>query len=302
MSDLDDALRRLAPSGPDLAPLPGQVEHASRAVGRRRRTKALAAGGAGLLTAAAVATISTAVLAPSAVTLEQRGGFAGQPTALATADPSATATPTAGSASPSPSPSPAGSGSAPNDVTSASPQPSTSSGPGQGAAGDPTPDASAAPVQRPPVTRTSEQLTAVCGNENGGVGGGTDLPRPADWCLTASAEGGAGDYALAVVLCRNASGPSDLTFRTQQEADFAVARAKDGRELWRWSTGQSFAEQPHSYRLGETDCLRWTVHWDGDTDAGETQPVDTELTLEVEVHGDELEGRSRTEQTRFYSR
>lgn len=300
MSDLDDAMRRLGRPGRELAPLPGQVEQAARTIGRRRRTKAFAAGGAGLLSAAALVTISTSLLAPSAVTLEQRGGFAGQPSSLATSDPDATATPTPGPAAPSPSPSDGGA--EPNEPTTTSATHSATSGAEPSDASEPTPGASAAPAQRPPVSRTSEQLTAVCGNENGGVGGGTELPRPADWCLTASAEGGAGDYTLAVVLCRNASGPTDLTFRTQKEADFTVTRAKDGRELWRWSTGQSFADQPHSYRLAETDCLRWTVHWDGDTDAGETQPVDTELTLGVEVDGDELEGDSRAGQTRFYSR
>ncbi len=284
MSDLDDVLGRL---GGPAGPLPVRAEeraHAGELVRRRRRRKAGLAGAGGVLSVSAVAVVALAAVSPGSISLEQQAEFAvgpsssaeptSEPTASASSVPSSSSRPDAG-ASP--------------EAGSTAPAPAVS------ATATTTRETSARP--KPPVTRTSERLSTVCGNENGGVGGGTVLPGPGDWCLTASVDTSAKTYTLNTLVCRGSQGSGQLSFRTAQETDFVVSDPATGEAVWTWSLGQSFAQTARTDTLAGGDCLRWRVKWDGVGDGGQTYGGEVELVLAVQVKADELAGK--TDESRF---
>jgi len=53
--------------------------------------------------------------------------------------------------------------------------------------------------------------------------------------------------------------PSQFSFATSQEVDLAIYRG--GKLVWRWSTGQHFARDPHSLPLQSGSSYDWTTTW-----------------------------------------
>lgn len=243
---------------PELPPLPGQAEAALRQVReRRRRSLRVAASSAGVVVAAA---LLVTLRSPSTAVLDQTDEGVTQ---TATAVPSPTghgreadratgprlATPTPGTVPGAPR----------------RPVPSPSDAPSAGVTLSPSPTASVRP--RPPVTRERfSSLNADYVNDRQGrcAGGGS--------CQLPGSTARENDVLLRITVCASGSEPTELRFPTEQEIDVIVRTDAERREVWRWSLGQAFAQEPHTIALAPSECVRWSVPWDYRDEAGARVP------------------------------
>ena len=250
---------------PDPSPVPPDGLAAVVRAGRRRRAILGASGGA---VAAGLAAVAVLVGAPvGSQSLEPVS-----PGESPTATPAPSSAPAA-TASPSPSPvvvtlgGPAGS-------PTALPSRSTPA-PGETPIDpDPTGEPTATPDDPPRVSSTHHgpMRTGTTVTTRTGVNNSDSVNA---WLVDGSAKRTPGSpfglYALRIEYCAatadpNPTTPQELEFETQQEADFAVVDST-GREVWRWSRGQSFAAYHHTREAGAGQCLWWETGWNGIDDA-----------------------------------
>jgi hypothetical protein len=248
---------------PDPSPVPPDGLAAVVRAGRRRRAILGASGGAvaaGLVTVAVLvgAPVGTQSLEPVAPGESPASTPSGSSSAGVTASPSyGTPSDRAGSHTAHPP----GSTPAPNETPI-----------------DPAPTGgqTASPDDRPP---------GVSSGHHGPMRTGTTVTTrrgvsPSDsmnlWSVDGSAQRTPGSpfglYALRIEYCAatadpNPTTPQELTFETEQEADFAVVDAA-GHEVWRWSRGQSFATYHHTREARNNQCLWWETGWNAIDDAG----------------------------------
>lgn len=82
-------------------------------------------------------------------------------------------------------------------------------------------------------------------------------------------------YVLSLGAMSRGDEASVIRFHSGQMYDFVIS--KDGREVWRWSTGRMFHQAFHSRTIEPGQLLIFTEIWDGRTKSG--QPVAGEITI-----------------------
>lgn len=161
---------------------------------------------------------------------------------------------------------------------------------GTGSAPGPNPSASATPAPpRPHPPAPAVQRTysgpgsqTVCG----GIVDGTEHPDSTRYCgaMSATPDGHDIDFDIEATLDAT-SRASQFSFDTTQEIDIAVYR--QGKLIWRWSSGQTFRHDPHSLPLQPGTSYDWTTTWhavgpDGHPlPAGDYDVVGTVLATEL---------------------
>jgi hypothetical protein len=80
-----------------------------------------------------------------------------------------------------------------------------------------------------------------------------------DWCITPKVTTSATGHDLTVVVCRDQTTDSTLSFGRSLEADLAVVH--NGRTVWRWSAGHPSVQQAHALSTPAGACWSWTTAW-----------------------------------------
>ncbi len=115
---------------------------------------------------------------------------------------------------------------------------------------------------------------------------GTEHPDSTRYCgaMSATPDGHDIDFDIEATLDAT-SRASQFSFDTTQEIDIAVYR--QGKLIWRWSSGQTFRHDPHSLPLQPGTSYDWTTTWhavgpDGHPlPAGDYDVVGTVLATEL---------------------
>jgi hypothetical protein len=85
---------------------------------------------------------------------------------------------------------------------------------------------------------------------------------------------------MTVRLVNCASEPITRTFPDAQRYDFAT-KIRDGDEVWRWSSGMTFAEVQGEETYQPSEQLTFTETWDQlDSEGQPVEPGQYELTVE----------------------
>lgn len=265
-------------SGPDRRPFAGPpppgggAELAMRvARHRRHRTRALAAGGA---LASAAAVVALAVVGGSTQSLSN--DRLDQATTPAPAqDVSARPSPSpAGPASPEVAPTTAVATRPPGP--SAVPVGSAPPAPIPADARDDRDGAADATYRTPPMSRTTSTDraepagTQFCSTYQ--ADDSTRLGSRVNWCVQLRVEPAGGAQRLALDVCRDDTGPGELTYRDAFETDFAILD-RDEREVWRWSAGRSGDGPGQALDVAAGSCVTWSVDWTGVDRRGQRLPA-----------------------------
>jgi hypothetical protein len=126
--------------------------------------------------------------------------------------------------------------------------------------------------RRPPVERTTDQSYVDAEQGRGGLHEGGCVA--AAWCATVTAASTSDAVTFRLTVCRDRSaGDGRLWFDTNQEIDISVrAAGENGREVWRWSSGQRFRDGEHDVAVPTGGCIVWSMAWDGVLDSGADLP------------------------------
>lgn len=241
-----------------LVPPPSDgLARAFREAAARRRRKAATTGGAGLLGAAIVFATLTG---GSGQVLTQDDPLPPAQQDRNVLEPLAVDPLPSPAASAASAPTPVAAG--PRGVTgpAATPPPATptSASARPPAARDTAPRA-AAPYRPSPMTRTSSVAGLSCASVIG---------------VCSSVYGRTGnDPVLAMDLCNTGADTVRLDFARRDEVDLTVSR--DGRTLWRWSTGRPRVSDPHQVPVRAGSCLSWTTPYAGVDQSGTALPRGT---------------------------
>jgi hypothetical protein len=140
-----------------------------------------------------------------------------------------------------------------------------------------------APPQSAPNTQQGPggRICSVAYDDSGRGGAVTT-----DWCLTPHVTSTAHGHDLTIEVCRDSTGPGQLTFSRQSEVDLAVLAGS--KTVWRWSVGQPDAAQPHSLQTAADSCWSWTAPWTDVNAAGRALPRGS-YTLAVTSAAGELQ-------------
>lgn len=123
--------------------------------------------------------------------------------------------------------------------------------------------------RRPAVRRVTQR--GVVNSSEGHVGG---CVGPNPWCAVVGSTSTEEALHFRFIVCRNA-GDSRLSFETEAEMDVAVreyAPDGSGREIWRWSGGQTFRKLEHELAVPSGACVVWSMSWDAVLDSGRRIP------------------------------
>lgn len=121
------------------------------------------------------------------------------------------------------------------------------------------------PAGQERVSQRSEPMhRAYSGDSAATVCGGKVEPAPpthASYCgsLSANVTDGVVNFDLSATLDAVTPMASQLTFGTAQEVDIVVRR--NGRTVFKWSQGRSFAHTAHSLRIDPGASYDWTTAW-----------------------------------------
>jgi hypothetical protein len=66
-------------------------------------------------------------------------------------------------------------------------------------------------------------------------------------------------HNLTIEICRDSTGPSQLTFARRNEVDLAVLAGD--KTVWRWSVGHADAAAAHTLAADADSCWSWTAPW-----------------------------------------
>ena len=260
---------------PALAVLPGQVEEALTLVHRRRRRSAATAASAVMAAVTAAAVISV-VRPGDSVSLQPA-----RPDAFtATASPAAPHEAAVVDA-------PARPGHRPAPVTATPAAPATTDRAQPSATPTIAPTAPPSvgggkPVPRfrprPELDRKGPYLEDTSESASHHVGRTTSCTQADvedDWCYGMRKSENFDARNAWVKLthdgCRRAT-QADIRYSTEQQAEFVVETAS-GVEVWRWSSGQTFAPKSHVFSVPARYCASWSITWDMVLDDGRLLPA-----------------------------
>jgi hypothetical protein len=139
-----------------------------------------------------------------------------------------------------------------------------------------TPQPTARPqgaYRTPPLTRSyaapSPTDARIC--EASVTTDGQGTRKRIDWCITPKVTQTDAGHDLSVVVCRDRTADSTLTFGRNLEADLAIEHG--GKTVWRWSAGHPSVQQTHALSTPAGGCWSWTAAWTDVDHAGRPLPV-----------------------------